>query len=181
MEFPEITKDYEPYTYDTSSFSGKFNVGIHDEEMKRVATKIKQKEEFVNDRKPWETPYWWFSYLNRLDELTIHELYDMGLWNDQWIKYGDRNVSKEDFRVWKIFLKVIWRGPQACWKWLILRIFETFCSVCTGWAFLWTTQKTVENSCPLSLAYTACLLSNCTRYTLLFLLIFDYSSPYCTI
>jgi hypothetical protein len=41
MEFPEIVKDYEPYTYDTSSFSGKFNVGIHDEEMKRVATKIK--------------------------------------------------------------------------------------------------------------------------------------------
>lgn len=57
FEFPEVTKDYEPYTYDTSSFSGKFNVGIHDEEMKRVATKIKQKEEFVNDRRPWQTPY----------------------------------------------------------------------------------------------------------------------------
>jgi hypothetical protein len=57
LEYPEINKDYEPYTYDMSSFSGKFNVGVHDEDMKRVATKIKQKEEFVNDRKPWQTPY----------------------------------------------------------------------------------------------------------------------------
>jgi hypothetical protein len=40
-----------------SSFSDKFKVGIHDEEVKRVATKIKQKEEFITDRNPWQAPY----------------------------------------------------------------------------------------------------------------------------
>lgn len=57
LEYPEISKDYEPYVYDMSSFSDKFNVGVHDEEVKRVATKIKQKEEFTTDRQPWNAPY----------------------------------------------------------------------------------------------------------------------------
>ncbi len=43
LEYPEVAKDYEPYVYDMSSFSDKFKVGVHDEEVKRVATKIKQK------------------------------------------------------------------------------------------------------------------------------------------
>ena len=43
LEYPEVAKDYEPYVYDMSSFSDKFNVGVHDEDIKRVATKIKQK------------------------------------------------------------------------------------------------------------------------------------------
>ena len=38
-----MATDYEPYIYDQSSFSEKFNVGAHEEDYKRVATKIKQK------------------------------------------------------------------------------------------------------------------------------------------
>ena len=38
---PDLDKDYEPYEYNVSHMGEKFNLGVHTEELKKVATKIK--------------------------------------------------------------------------------------------------------------------------------------------
>lgn len=35
----------------------KFNLGVHSEEFKKIATKIKEKENFKTDRNPWTQPF----------------------------------------------------------------------------------------------------------------------------
>ena len=46
MKHPRFGKDYQPYEYDTSHLGEKFNIGVHTEQFRKVATKIKQKERF---------------------------------------------------------------------------------------------------------------------------------------
>ena len=54
---PELGKDYDPYEYNTSHMGEKFNLGVHNEEFKKVATKIQNKEAFETDRDPWTKPF----------------------------------------------------------------------------------------------------------------------------
>ena len=57
MRYDLMGKDYEPYEYNVSHMGEKFNVGVHGEQFKKVATKIKQKERFDKDTNPWETKF----------------------------------------------------------------------------------------------------------------------------
>ena len=58
LRYPEMGKDYEPYEYNISHMGEKFNVGVHNEEFKKVATKIKEKERFDTDTDPWNSKFW---------------------------------------------------------------------------------------------------------------------------
>jgi hypothetical protein len=57
LRYPDMGKDYEPYDYDTSYLDEKFRVGVHQEDLKKVATKIKEKDRFDNDTNPWKQPF----------------------------------------------------------------------------------------------------------------------------
>ena len=57
FKHPDQGKDYEPYEYDTSRLDEKFRIGVHDEELKKVATKIKEKQQFETDSNPWKQPF----------------------------------------------------------------------------------------------------------------------------
>ena len=54
---PLAEKDYEGFEYNTSHMGEKFNVGVHGQEFKKVATKIKEKERFENDTNPWKSKF----------------------------------------------------------------------------------------------------------------------------
>ena len=41
LTLPDLGKDYEPYEYNVSHMGEKFNLGVHNEELRKVATKIK--------------------------------------------------------------------------------------------------------------------------------------------
>lgn len=43
MSYDHFDKDYEAYDYNVSHMGEKFNVGVHGEEFKKVATKIREK------------------------------------------------------------------------------------------------------------------------------------------
>ena len=57
ISHPDKGKDYEPYEYNISHMGEKFNVGVHGQEFKKVATKIKEKERFENDTNPWKSKF----------------------------------------------------------------------------------------------------------------------------
>lgn len=57
IKMPHTTEDYEPYDYNISYMGQKFNLGVHNEAYKKVATKIEQKERFGTDQDPWTKPF----------------------------------------------------------------------------------------------------------------------------
>ena len=43
LTMPELGKDYEPYEYNISHMGEKFNLGVHNEDFRKVATKLYNK------------------------------------------------------------------------------------------------------------------------------------------
>lgn len=57
INLPHLEKDYEPFDYNIMHMGQKFNLGVHHEEYKKVATKIAKKERFDSDRDSWTKPF----------------------------------------------------------------------------------------------------------------------------
>lgn len=63
IKVPAVEEDYEPFEYNVAHMGEKFNLGVHNEAFKKVATRVAKKERFDTDQEAWTKPFWYIIWI----------------------------------------------------------------------------------------------------------------------